>query len=110
MRRPNPIAWSPQLGDYLNNLKESVLSPTDDLFCKLITIEHGCHVADKEFCLSDPSNLLSEPKALSNIQGLEAVADGLSLGGHGPLEKCTCIKNSRLQKGRIFVADYTSSY
>lgn len=111
MRRPNPIAWTPQLDEYLNNLKESMLSPTDDLFCKLLTIEHVCHVADKELYLSDPSkHVLQEPKTLSTIQGLQARTDGLSFGGHTPLEKCMCIKHSGLRKRGVFLTDYTSSY
>ncbi|PLB54778.1 hypothetical protein P170DRAFT_341794, partial [Aspergillus steynii IBT 23096] len=97
MRRPNPVVWNPQLDKYVEDLRQSRLSPTDEFFCNLLATEHSCHLADEQLSLSDPSKSVSlwEPNRLSITETIQARADGLSLDRHSPLEK-SLVKFGRL--------------
>ncbi|KAJ5290952.1 hypothetical protein N7478_000203 [Penicillium angulare] len=89
MRRANPMKWTPQLGRYLDDLRQSKLSSTDEFFCDLLTTEHSCYVANEEFLLSDPSNSVSlwGPDTLSVIQRIKDRANGVSLRAYNFLQK-----------------------
>lgn len=102
MRRPNPIAWTSRLDEYLGNLKQAKLSSSDDFLCKLLTTEHLCHIANTEFSLSDvesPINLW-EPKTISTIKGVQNLVDGLNFDQHSHFEKRMCLKPRALSNGK----------
>lgn len=65
------------------------MAPTDEFFCKLLTMEHVCYIADKELSLSDPSKSvrLLGLRTLSTIEDLQGRVDRLGLDQHHPVEK-----------------------
>ena len=111
MRRPCPIGWTAQLDRYLDCLKQSEVSPTDEFFCGLITTEKLCHLTDKELLLSDPTNLVSlwEPKTLNIIEHMKRQIQDISLDRLNRLEKGICPTPSRLRTCGIRMANFISS-
>ena len=112
MRRPCPIGWAAQLDKYLDSLKQSKPSPTDEFFCSLLTTEKHSHLTDKDLRLSDTSQSISlwEPKTLNIIQHIQRQIDDISFDPQNRLEKSMCLSPSGLRKYGIRMTNLTSSH